>query len=100
MKYKFDGKLFRRYTKNAQDWKLLECLFADDGALLASTREGAERATVEFQAVCQSFGLTVSIAKTSIFQLVEKLLTLIRPLYQSVVVQLTRLMSFLISDPQ
>ena len=43
---------------------LIECLFADDGALLASTRPGAERAVREYQATCAAFGLTVSNPKT------------------------------------
>ena len=64
LKHKFDRKLFRRYTRNAAERKILECLFADDGAILASTREGAERAICEFQSVCHQFGLTVSISKT------------------------------------
>ena len=59
-----DGKLFRRYKRNAAERKVLECLFADDGAIHASTREGAERAICEFQSVCHKFGLTVSISKT------------------------------------
>ena len=63
LKHKFDGKLFRRYTRNAAERKVLECLFADDGAI-ASTREGAERAICEYQSVCHKFGLTVSISKT------------------------------------
>lgn len=60
LKHKYDGKLFRRYTRNASERKLLEFLFADDGAIFASSRVGV----VEFQSVCQSFGLTVSISKT------------------------------------
>ena len=64
LKLKYDGKLFRRYTRNATERKLLECLFADDSAILVSSRAGAERAVAEFQSVCQSFGLTVSIPKT------------------------------------
>ena len=39
--YKHD---FRRYTRNAMMSWLTECLFADDGALLPSTRSGAETA--------------------------------------------------------
>ena len=35
-----------------------------DGALLASTREGAERAVVEYQTTSDKFGLRVSIPKT------------------------------------
>ena len=36
--YKYDEKLFRRYTRNACERKVTECQFADDAALLASTR--------------------------------------------------------------
>ncbi len=61
---KYDQKLFRRYTRNANVELLMECLFPDDGALLASTRRGAERAVGEYQATCSGFGLTVSNPKT------------------------------------
>ena len=64
LSYKYDRKLFRRYTRNASMRVLTECLFADDGALLASTRPGAERAVREYQATCAAFGLTVSNPKT------------------------------------
>lgn len=64
VKHKYDKKLFRRYTRNAAEIKLTDCLFADDGALLASSREGAERAAVEYQNASANFGLTVSIQKT------------------------------------
>ena len=64
LKHKYDGKLFRR---NASSTRILECLFADDGALLATSREGAEKATQEFQNVCKNFGLTVNISKTKHF---------------------------------
>ena len=33
--FKYDENLFLRYTRNAQVRLLMECLFADDGALLA-----------------------------------------------------------------
>ena len=64
LKYKVDKKLFRRYTQNALQRELTECMFADDGALLASTRAGAEVAVTEFQSTSSDFGLTVSIPKT------------------------------------
>ncbi len=44
LKYKYDEKLFRRYTRNVMEGMLTECLFADDGAILASTTSGVERA--------------------------------------------------------
>ena len=62
--YKYDQRLFRRYTRNAMINWMTECLFADDGALLASTRSGAETAVCAYQKVSKKFGLTVSILKT------------------------------------
>ena len=44
LRHKDDGKLFRRYTRKSEVIQLNECQFADDAALLATTREGAERA--------------------------------------------------------
>ena len=64
MKYKYDEKLFWRYTKNACERKVTECQFADDAALLASTRAGAERMAVVYQRTSDNSGLTVSIPKT------------------------------------
>ena len=64
LSYKYDQKLFRCCTRNASMRVLTECLFADDGALLASTRPGAERAVREYQATCGAFGLTASNPKT------------------------------------
>ena len=64
LNYKLDKKLFRRYTRNSSKQNVPECLFADDGALLASTREGAERAVVKYQTTSDKFGLRVSIPKT------------------------------------
>lgn len=65
LQHKYDGKLFRKYTKNTSERRILECLFADDGALLATSREGAEKAAQKFQDVCKSFSLTVNISSTS-----------------------------------
>ena len=60
--FKYDQKLFRRYIRNTSVRMITECLFADDGALLAST--GAERAVREYQGTCLDFGLTLSNPKT------------------------------------
>ena len=65
LRYKYDHKLFKRYTRNAVEKKFTGCFFAGDGALLASTRSGAERAVGEYQAVCTEFFLTLSISKTT-----------------------------------
>ena len=64
LKYKMDGKLFRRYTRNACETKITECQFADDAGILATTREGAELAMGEFSRTADDFGLTVSFLKT------------------------------------
>ena len=49
LKYKYDEKLFRRDTRNAGERRLTECLFADDGALLSTTRPGTDKGATEFQ---------------------------------------------------
>ena len=64
VRYKHDGKLFRRYTRNVHERKITECQFADDMALLASSRSGMERMALEYQRTGGDFGLTVSIPKT------------------------------------
>ena len=62
--FKNDQRLFRRNTRNTEVRMLRECQFADDGALLASSRTGIERAIREYQITCSQFGLTVSLPKT------------------------------------
>ena len=62
--YKYDHRLFRRYIGNALKRRITECLFADDGALLAATRSGAENAVCMYQQVGKNFGLTVSLPNT------------------------------------
>ncbi len=42
LRHKQDGKHFTRYTSNASETELTECQFADDAALLATTRAGAD----------------------------------------------------------
>ena len=51
---------------NAQESRMSECQFADDAALLVTTREGAEQAMREYIEVASSFGLKVSIRKTKL----------------------------------
>jgi hypothetical protein len=61
----YDGRLFRSYVvRNASERRITECQFADDGALLASTRPGAEKAALEYQQTSRNFGLKVNISKT------------------------------------
>ena len=64
LKYKMDKKLFRQYTRNAEQMKIDECLFADDEALLSSTQAGAESTVSKYQTTNAKFGLTVSIPST------------------------------------
>ena len=64
LKCKYDQKLFRRYTRNAEETRLTELQFADDATLLAKTREGAENAIHMYMEVASDFGLTVNIPKT------------------------------------
>ena len=63
---KLDGKLFRRSTGGSQQVHLTECQFADDAALLATTRSGAEQAILIYINVAKAFGLTVSLPKTKL----------------------------------
>ena len=63
LRYKLDRKLFRRYTRNAEEIKVNECQFADDAALLATTKRGAELITTEYMLVGKDFGLTLSIQR-------------------------------------
>ena len=44
--YKYDGKLFRRSIRGSHQTRMNECQFADDTALLATTRYGVEQATL------------------------------------------------------
>ena len=58
-RYKHDRRLFRRYIRNAEEAWLTECQFADNAALLGTTKEGAERME-EYLRVAEDFGLSVS----------------------------------------
>ena len=66
LRYKLDGKLFRRSIRGAQSVRLSECQFADDTAILASTRQGAEDAIMAYIDVADKFGLTVNLLKTKL----------------------------------
>ena len=50
-------KLFRRYARNVEELKLNGCQFADDAALLATIKRGAEMATSEYMRSAKDFGL-------------------------------------------
>ena len=66
VKYKHDRKLFRRYTCNADEARFTDLQFADDAALLATTRAGAEGALYMYIDVAADFGLSVNVSKTKL----------------------------------
>ena len=66
LRYKFEQQLFRRYTRNASEGTIKECQLADDVAMLATTREGAETTIRAYSCVAKSLGLTVNIIQDQV----------------------------------
>ena len=66
LRYKLDHQPFRQSTRNAEECHLNECQFADNAALLATTRAGAEQALASYVAVAATYGLRVSLPKTEL----------------------------------
>ena len=64
--YKLDQQLYRRNTTGACQGRLTECQFADDIALLASTRKTAEETCRIHQSTATDFGPTMSVQKTKL----------------------------------
>ena len=64
VRYCIDGNLFGKPRTRKISTKFGECQFADNLALLATTRDGAQLALSVFQATAADFGLTVSTTKT------------------------------------
>ena len=62
--YKLDQQLFGRNTTGACQGHLTECQFADNIALLASTRKAAEETCRIYQSTATDFGLTMSVQMT------------------------------------
>ena len=62
--YKLDQQLFRTKTTGACQGHHTECQFADDIALLASTRKAAEETCRIYQSAVTDFGLTMSVQRT------------------------------------
>lgn len=54
----------RTYTKNCSQELHTECQFADDAALFAASKSGAEIVIEEFSKVTADFGMTVNFSKT------------------------------------
>ena len=66
LRCKLDHQLFRRSTRGAEEYRMNECQFVDDAALLATTCTGAEQAALSYVEVASAFGLTVSLPKTKL----------------------------------
>ena len=49
--YKYDGELLWKVRQKLSTFHLTECQFAEDAALIATTRAGMERAIAEFISV-------------------------------------------------
>ena len=64
VRYWIDGNLFGKPRTQKTSTKFGECQFADDAALLATTRDGAPLPLSVFQATAADFGLTVITTKT------------------------------------
>ena len=64
VRYWIDGNLFGKLKTRKTSTKFGECQFADDSALLATTRGGTQLPLSVFQATAADFGLTVSTTKT------------------------------------
>ena len=61
--HKFDQQLFRS-TRGANHHLVTECQFANDVALLTTSREDAEEAIRTYQQTAKAFGLILSTTKT------------------------------------
>ena len=61
--YKCGGKLVGERTRAPSTSWMTELSFADDAAIVASTREDLVKATVELNSVVTACGLTISIPK-------------------------------------
>lgn len=68
--YRTDGKLFNPRRLKASTkvhlTKILELLFADDCALIASTEEQSQQTIDKFSRVFDNFGLTISTKKIEV----------------------------------
>ena len=64
--YKTSGKLVGECTRRPSSFVISECLFADDAALICSSRADMDVAARIFEDVMAEFGLTLSILKTKL----------------------------------
>lgn len=61
LRYNLDKKLFRCYTRKVNEFQ-----FANDAALLSTTKRSDEMATAEYVLVAKDLGLTLSIPKMKV----------------------------------
>ena len=64
--YKCGGKLIGERTRRPQATTVSELLFADDAAVVSTTRDKMERAAQFLGEVTTEWGLTISIPKTKV----------------------------------
>ena len=64
MQYRIGGKLVGDRTRRRLSFTVSECLFADDAALVCSSREDMVVAAKIFDEVSAGWGLTLSVPKT------------------------------------
>ena len=66
VQYKMGGKLVGERTRRPSSFVISECLFADDAALICSSRADMDVAARIFEGVTAEFGLTLSILETKL----------------------------------
>ena len=64
VQYQIGGKLVGERTRRPLSFTVSECLFADDAALICSSREHMDEAAKVFDEVSAGWGLTLSVPKT------------------------------------
>ena len=66
VQYRIGGKLVGERTRRPLSFTVSECLFADDAALICSSREHMDVAAKVFEEVSAGWGLTLSVPKTKL----------------------------------
>ena len=66
VQYRINGKLVGERTSRPLSFTVSECLFADDVALICSSREHMDVAAKVFEEVSAGWGLTLSVPKTKL----------------------------------
>ena len=66
VQYQIGGKLVGERTRRPLSFTVSECLFANDAALICSSREHMDVAAKVFEEVSAGWGLTLSVPKTKL----------------------------------